>query len=70
MWFAVLVTLLTTLGAISPPVGVNLYIVKGLRPEIPIATIMRGSMWFFPAYVVTIALLIAIPELVTSLVAG
>jgi tripartite ATP-independent transporter DctM subunit len=70
MWFAVLVTVLTTFGAISPPVGVNLYIVKGLRPEIPIATIMRGSMWFFPAYLVTIGLLIAIPELVTSLVSG
>lgn len=68
IWFAVLVTVLTTLGAISPPVGVNVYIVKGLRPEIPIATIMRGSMVFFPAYVVTIALLIAIPELITSLV--
>ncbi|MHB8867986.1 MAG: TRAP transporter large permease [Thermoleophilia bacterium] len=70
IWFAVLVTVLTTLGAISPPVGVNVYIVKGLRPKIPIATIMRGSMWFFPAYVVTIVLLIAIPELVTSLVTG
>lgn len=68
VWFAVLVTVITTFGAISPPVGVNLYIVKNLRPDIPIATIMKGAMWFIPAYVVTIILLIALPQLITALV--
>ena len=43
VWFAVYVTVLTTFGAISPPVGINLYIVKGLRPDMPIATIMQGG---------------------------
>lgn len=68
VWFAVLVTVITTFGAISPPVGVNLYVVKGLQPDMPIATIMKGSMWFYPAYVVTIALMIIFPQIVTSIV--
>ncbi len=70
VWFAVLVTVITTLGAISPPVGVNLFVVKNLRPDIPISTIMKGAMWFVPAYVIVIILLIAIPQLITSVVSG
>jgi len=68
VWFCVLVTVITTFGAISPPVGVNLYVVKGLQPDIPIGKIMAGSAWFYPAYVLTIALLIAFPQIVTALV--
>ncbi|OPZ79098.1 MAG: Sialic acid TRAP transporter permease protein SiaT [Actinobacteria bacterium ADurb.Bin444] len=68
VWFAVLVTVITTFGAISPPVGVNLYVVKGLQPDMPIATIMKGAMWFVPSYVVCLALLIIFPQLVTALV--
>lgn len=68
VWFAVLVTVITTFGAISPPVGVNLYVVKGLQPDMPIATIMKGAMWFVPSYVVCLALLIIFPQLVTAVV--
>jgi tripartite ATP-independent transporter DctM subunit len=68
VWFAVYVTVLTTFGAISPPVGINLYIVKGLRPDIPIATIIRGALWFVPAYAVTLLILIALPGIITLLV--
>ena len=70
VWFAVYVTVLTTFGAISPPVGINLYIVKGLRPEIPIATIIKGGLWFVPSYVVTLIILIAVPAVITVLVPG
>jgi len=70
VWFAVLVTVITTFGAISPPVGVNLYVVKGLQPDMPIATIMKGATWFYPAYAITIALLIIFPQLVVSLVSA
>lgn len=70
VWFAVYVTVLTTFGAVSPPVGINLYITKGLMPEVPIATVIKGAMWFAPAYAVTLALLVAIPELITALVSS
>ena len=68
VWFAVFVTVVTTFGAISPPVGINLYIVKGLRPDIPIATIIKGAMWFVPSYALTLAILVALPGIITLLV--
>lgn len=70
VWFAVLVTVITTFGAISPPVGVNLYVVKGLQPDMPIATIMKGATWFYPSYLVTVALLIAFPQVIVSIVSS
>jgi TRAP-type C4-dicarboxylate transport system permease large subunit len=68
IWFAILINLITTMGAISPPVGLCLFITKGLRPEVPIQTIIKGAAWFLPAYAVTIILLIAFPQIVTSVV--
>ena len=68
VWFAVYVTVLTTFGAISPPVGINLYITKGLMPEVPIATIIKGAMWFVPAYAVVLALLVILPGIITMFV--
>jgi TRAP-type C4-dicarboxylate transport system permease large subunit len=56
------------MGAISPPVGLCIFITKGLRPEVPIQTIIKGAAWFLPAYAVTIILLIAFPQIVTSVV--
>jgi tripartite ATP-independent transporter DctM subunit len=65
IWFAVLVNIITTMGAITPPVGMCVFITKGLRPEVPIQTIMKGAAWFLPAYVIVISLLIAFPQVVT-----
>src|SRR5690606_27901684 len=42
VWYTVLLTLVTTMGAVTPPVGVNVFIVNGMAPEIPIITIFRG----------------------------
>jgi tripartite ATP-independent transporter DctM subunit len=70
IWFAVLVNTITTFGAITPPVGLCLYIVKGLRPEVPIQTIFKGAVWFMPAFAVTIALLIAFPQIITGIVSS
>ncbi|MGD8447344.1 MAG: TRAP transporter large permease, partial [Desulfobacterales bacterium] len=39
IWYTVVITLVTTMGAVTPPVGVNVYIVSGLAPDIPIGTI-------------------------------
>jgi tripartite ATP-independent transporter DctM subunit len=65
IWFAVVVNIITTMGAITPPVGMCVFITKGLRPEVPIQTIMKGAAWFLPAYVIVISLLIAFPQVVT-----
>ena len=67
VWFVVLLTLVTTLGAITPPVGVNVFIVNGLAPEIPIGTIFRGVAYFALAYVLCIAAIWFVPQTVLFL---
>lgn len=63
IWFTVMITMVTTMGAVTPPVGVNVYIVKGLRPDIPIQTIFRGVLVFLIPYVVCLILLFIFPEI-------
>jgi tripartite ATP-independent transporter DctM subunit len=61
VWYTVVITLVTTMGAVTPPVGVNVYIVSGLSPDIPIGTIFKGVSIFLIAYVICLALLIIFP---------
>ena len=63
IWYTVVITLVTTMGAVTPPVGVNVYIVSGLSPDIPIGTIFRGVSIFLVAYIICLVLLIMFPEL-------
>jgi tripartite ATP-independent transporter DctM subunit len=61
VWFTVVITLVTTMGAVTPPVGVNVYIVSGLAPDVPIGTIFRGVSIFLIAYVICLVLLMIFP---------
>ena len=61
VWYTVVITLVTTMGAVTPPVGVNVYIVSGLSPDIHIGTIFRGVSIFLVAYVICLLLLIFFP---------
>jgi tripartite ATP-independent transporter DctM subunit len=67
IWFTVLLTLVTSLGAVTPPVGVNVFIVSAMAPEVPIQTIFRGVGLFMVAYVLCIAAVIIFPGLVLGL---
>ncbi len=59
--------ILAEAGAITPPVGVNVYVMKGIVPEVPLEKIFAGVMPFLIAMLVCIALVIAFPTLVTFL---
>lgn len=63
IWFGVITVLLAEMGVITPPVGVNVYVIKNIAPEIPLGEIFRGTYPFLAAIVVTTALLIAFPKL-------
>ncbi len=67
VWYTVMLTIVTTMGAVTPPVGVNVFIVKGLAPDIPIHTIFRGVAYFMLSYVLCIALMWAFPGTVLYL---
>ena len=61
VWFAVLITIITTMGAITPPVGINTYIVAGMAKDIPLTTVFRGVTWFLAAFVLTVLLMFLFP---------
>jgi TRAP-type C4-dicarboxylate transport system permease large subunit len=65
LWFGVLITVVTTLGAITPPVGVNMFIVASMAKNVPMSSVFKGVSYFMAAYCVCIALLMAFPQLVT-----
>ncbi|MDP2267551.1 MAG: TRAP transporter large permease subunit, partial [Deltaproteobacteria bacterium] len=64
VWYTMVLTIVTTMGAITPPVGVNVFIAHGLAPEIPIHTIFRGVTYFLFAFVFCIALIWVFPAIV------
>jgi tripartite ATP-independent transporter DctM subunit len=64
IWYAIILTMVTTMGAITPPVGVNIYVVKALAPEIALGTIFRSVSYFLLACIICIVILIAFPQIV------
>ncbi|MCL4744051.1 MAG: TRAP transporter large permease [Burkholderiaceae bacterium] len=67
VWYTVVLTVVTTMGAVTPPVGVNVFIVSGLAPDIPIYTIFRGVAYFIVSYLACIALMWIFPDVVLLL---
>jgi tripartite ATP-independent transporter DctM subunit len=63
IWFGCLLTVVTTMGAITPPVGICAFVVAGMAKDIPLSTVFKGVIWFIPAYVVTMAIMILFPEI-------
>lgn len=67
IWFAVVLTINMEIGLISPPVGLNLYVINGIAPDISLKTILLGSLPFVGCMVLAIILLCLFPELATWL---
>ena len=61
VWFGILIVVVVEIGLISPPVGMNLFVLKTLIPEVPTGTLFRGVLPFMLADCVRLALLIAFP---------
>jgi len=66
-WFAVVMTINMEIGLITPPVGLNLYVINGIAPEIRLTTILRGALPFMLCMVIGIVLLCIFPEIATWL---
>ncbi len=64
VWYSIILTMVTTMGAITPPVGVNIYVVKALAPEIEIGTIFKSVSFFLTACIVSIIIIIIFPQIV------
>ncbi len=66
-WFAVVFTINMEIGLITPPVGLNLYVINGIAPDIHLSTILKGALPFMLCMVVGILLLCLFPEIATWL---
>ena len=63
VWFGIIIVCVVEIGLISPPVGMNMFVLKTLLPEISTTTIFRGVLPFMWADVIRLALLVAFPWL-------
>lgn len=64
IWFGIIVVKMAELCLITPPIGLNCFVVAGVRPECTVQDVFRGVIPFFAADVLTIAVLIAFPSIV------
>lgn len=70
IWFGVLLVVLIELGLVTPPMGMNVFVIKSVLKDLSIATIFKGVMPFVGALMLLLLLLIAFPEIVTWLPAS
>jgi len=63
VWFGILVVLVVIMGMISPPVGITMFVVKGVAPDIPMSPIFRGVLPFWLVTILFVALLLAFPPM-------
>ena len=64
IWFGILVVKMAEFCLITPPIGLNCFVVAGVRPDLSVQDVFRGVMPFFLADAVTIGLLVAFPAIV------
>ena len=67
IWFGVIVTVITTMGAVTPPVAATAYVVGGMAKDVPLSEVFKGITYFLPAYVVCVILLMLFPQIITFL---
>ena len=67
IWFGVTITVITTLGAVTPPVGATTYVVGGMAKDVPLEKVFKGVAFFLPAYIICVMILLILPGVVTFL---
>ena len=63
IWFGILALVVVELGLITPPVGLNVFIISSLARDVPMAETFRGVMPFFTVELLRVGLLLAVPAL-------
>ncbi len=67
IWFGVLMTIVMETGLIHPPVGLNLFVIKNIAPDIPLSDVIRGVLPFVGLMFVAILLICLVPGIATGL---
>jgi TRAP-type C4-dicarboxylate transport system permease large subunit len=61
IWFGQVICIVTTMGAIMPPIGICCYVVAGMAKDIPLGTVFRGGLYYIPSYIISIITLMVSP---------
>lgn len=67
VWFGIVVVIAVEIGLITPPVGVNVFVLKSVAPDVPTGTIFRGVFPFWIADLVRVAIVVLLPGMVMFL---
>ena len=67
IWFGIMIVITLEMGLISPPVGLNIFVVKGVAPEVPVHKMFRGIIPFWLAMGIALILIALMPSLATFL---
>ncbi|AXF57036.1 TRAP transporter large permease [Salicibibacter kimchii] len=67
LWFGVIMIMVVNIGALTPPLGISVYVIKGVAPDVPLNTIFRGVVPMIIAMIACVVVLIIFPQLVTIL---
>jgi tripartite ATP-independent transporter DctM subunit len=67
IWFGVIIVLVSEMGVITPPVGVNVFVIKGIAPDVPLESIFKGIIPFLIALIVATIILVVFPQIATFL---
>ena len=67
IWFAIMLSIVIGLGTITPPVGINLFTLKGVSRETPIGTIYKGAIPFIAVTILTLVVCFVFPKIITWL---
>ncbi|MDA4848570.1 TRAP transporter large permease [Hoeflea poritis] len=65
IWFGIVVVVATELSFITPPVGMNIFVLRATAPDVPLSSVYRGILPFVGADIVRLTLIVAIPGLVS-----
>jgi tripartite ATP-independent transporter DctM subunit len=63
IWFGIIIVLVAEMGVITPPVGVNVFVLKGIAPDVPLETIFRGILPFLAAIIIVTIILVIFPQI-------
>ena len=67
IWFAIIVMVVTEISLITPPVGLNVFVLRGVLGDVPLATIFKGVTPFWIADILRVLLLVAFPAITLAL---
>jgi C4-dicarboxylate transporter DctM subunit len=67
IWFGVIIVLVGEMGVLTPPVGVNVFVIKGIAPDVPLEHIFKGILPFLAALIIVTAILVIFPQIATFL---